>query len=329
MRILLSRTDRVGDLVLSTPAIATVRASFPEAHVAIVVSDYNRVVVERNDDVDEVIVLPEGASPARFGASLRPYDAAVALAPRSVDLRLVGATRAPLRVGYTYERRWIARLTAPLYLNRLMISEADPELSDRNPRRIVRHEVVQLLDLVALAGARERVTRLRLDLVAADRRIAADLPERPIVVHLAPRWFTGGSTLESTLQMVDELGAIAPVVITCAQECEEQAPLFESRGSVVRCLRRLPFHQWAGVLARAGAVVTVDTGATHVASAVGRPTLVAFEHHYFRLNSQEWSPYGVPHVLLRKPAAPTNDGLAVFRREIAQGVAKLMRAESP
>ncbi|MGA9420017.1 MAG: hypothetical protein WBV40_12780, partial [Candidatus Cybelea sp.] len=112
MKILLSRTDRIGDLVLSTPAIATVRASFPEAHVAIVTSEYNSVVVERNNDVDELIVLPHNAKPRQLGARLRGYDVAIALAPRAVDLQLAGATRAPLRVGYTYERRWIARLTA-------------------------------------------------------------------------------------------------------------------------------------------------------------------------------------------------------------------------
>lgn len=105
MKILLSRTDRIGDLVLSTPAIATVRASFPDAHLAIVTSEYNGVVVERNDDVDERIVLPRGVGPRAFGATLRGYDVAIALAPRAVDLQLVGATRAPLRVGYTYERR--------------------------------------------------------------------------------------------------------------------------------------------------------------------------------------------------------------------------------
>ncbi|MBV9276831.1 MAG: lipopolysaccharide heptosyltransferase family protein, partial [Candidatus Eremiobacteraeota bacterium] len=47
MRILLSRTDRIGDLILSTPAIATMRASFPDAHIAIVTSAYNAVAVER------------------------------------------------------------------------------------------------------------------------------------------------------------------------------------------------------------------------------------------------------------------------------------------
>jgi ADP-heptose:LPS heptosyltransferase len=324
VRILLSRTDRIGDLVLSTPAIATVRASFPDAHLAIVTSEYNRVVVERNDDIDELIILPNGTSARSFGSRLGGYDIAVALAPRAVDMRLVGGTRAALRVGYTYERRWLARLTAALYVNRVMVSEADPELCDREPGRIVRHEVVQLLDLVELAGARRRIWDLRLDLTAQDRVVAQTLPNEPILLHLGQRWFSDGSTLDSTLSIVDELAALAPVVITCARDSEANAPAFEGRKSVARLMRALPFHQWAAVLERARVVVTVDTGATHVASAVRRPTLVAFEHRYFRLNSQEWSPYRVPHVLVRKPAREDEDSLSRFRREIVSGVVSLL-----
>jgi ADP-heptose:LPS heptosyltransferase len=282
--------------------------------------------MERNDDVDELVVLPDGASPRKFGASLPRFDVAIALAPRAVDLRLVGGTRAPLRVGYTYERRWVARLTANLYLNRVMISEADPELCDREPGRVVRHEVVQLLDLVELAGAHRRVTALRLDLRAQDRLAAKTLPSDPIVVHLGERWFTDGSTLEGTLAIVDELARLAPVVITCARDSESSAAVFAERPSVARLMRALPFHEWAAVFERARVVVTVDTGATHVASAVGRPTLVAFEHKYFRLNSQEWSPYGVPHVLVRKPARSDRDSLARFRDDIVSGVERLMQA---
>ena len=323
-RILLSRTDRIGDLILSTPAIATVRASFPEAHVAMVVSPYNGVVMERNDDVDEIVVLPREVEPHAFGKMQRGYDIAIALAPRAVDLRLVGASHAGVRVGYTYERRWFARLTAPLYVNRLMISEADPELCDREPERIVRHEVVQLLDLVALAGANTRVERLRLDIRDEDREVARTLPPDPIVVHLGQRWFRDGSTLPATLAIVKRLATFAPVVLTLARECEDVAPAFEAAGDAARLLLRLPFYEWAAVFERARIVVTVDTGATHVASAVRRPTVVAFEHRYFRLNSQEWAPYGVPHVLVRKPSNQDAASLAQFCGDIESGVESLM-----
>lgn len=324
MRILLSRTDRIGDLILSTPAIATVRASFPDAHLAIVTSEYNSVVMERNDDVDELIVLRAGERGRSVQSRLSGYDVAIALAPRAADLRLVGATRAPLRIGYTYERRWVARLTARLYVNRVMISEADPALCDRDPKRVVRHEVMQLLDLVALAGANRRIATLRLDVIDEDRTVARTLPAEPIVLHLGRRWFFDGSTLEGTLAIVERLAAFAPVVITCARDCEEFAEPFASSSAVAAFLRRLPFHEWAAVLERGRAVVTVDTGATHVASAVGRPTVVAFEHRYFRLNSQEWSPYGVPHVLVRKPAHADAGSIARFGDDVVGGVARLL-----
>jgi ADP-heptose:LPS heptosyltransferase len=323
VRILLVRTDRIGDLILSTPAIATVRASFPEAHLTMVTSPYNHIVMERNGDVDELIDLPRGIKPATLGANFRGWDLAIALAPRTIDLQIVGASRARVRVGYTYVRRYLARATARLYVNRLMISEADPELCERDPRLVVRHEVDQLLDMVALAGATRRVTQLRLDITDADRAAEAALPERPIVLHVGRRWFEGGSTLAGTVELARMLRGLGPpLVITVSPECEDEAAAFVSAGADA-VLQGLAFYQWASVFERARCIVTVDTGATHVASAVRRPTVVAFEHRFFRLNSQEWAPYGVPHASIRKPEHADDASLALFRDEIVRAVAML------
>lgn len=327
-RILLTRTDRIGDLILSTPAIATVRRSFPDAHVTMVCSPYNRVVMERNTDVDELLTLNGGIKPGAFGAQFRgAADLAIALSPRAADIALVGGTRAPVRIGYTYVRRYVARLTARLYVNRVMISEADPDLSERNPHRHVRHEVNQLLDLVSLAGAEQRVAHLRLDVGDEDRAAIAYLPRDPIVMHLGLRWFNQGSTLDSTIALIRELHRFEkPVVVTYAPECEHYIPAIADSRVADVLLGGLPFYRWAAVFERAGVIVTVDTGATHVASAMRRPTVVAFEHRYFRLNSQEWAPYGVPSVLIRKPADETQESLTAFRSEILGAVSKLLDA---
>ncbi len=327
VHILLSRTDRIGDLVLSTPAVATVRASFPKARITMVCSSYNRVVMERNTDIDEIVEVRAGEDPDRVGARFRSADVAIALAPRLVDLRIAGATRAPVRVGYTYVRRWLARLTLRRYANRVMISEADPDLCDHDPHRHVRHEVDQLLDLVALAGARQRQTSLRLDISEADREAIAFLPRDPLVVHLGLRWFTSGSTLDSTLALMSDLRALRiPIVVTYAPECERYVAAFSDARAADVLLGGLPFHRWAAVFERARAVVTVDTGATHVASAMRRPTVVAFEHRYFRLNSQEWAPYGVAGALVQKPAGESREELAQFRAAIVNAVTQILHA---
>jgi ADP-heptose:LPS heptosyltransferase len=325
MHVLLSRTDRIGDLVLSTPAIATVRASFPDARITMVTSAYNRVVVERNTDIDEIVALPEGSSAREFGRRYKGCDLAIALAPRTQDMQVVAGTGAPLRVGYTYVRRYLARLTAPLYLNRVMVSEADPELCERDPSLSVRHEVDQLLDLVELGGANQRVARLRLDVTDADRAPLANMPPRSIVLHLGQRWFSNGSTLAGTIELARELRALGrPVVVTYAPDCDAQAAAIQAAGVADLMLPSLPFFQWAAAFERASCVVTVDTGATHVASAMRRPTVVAYEHRYYRLCSQEWAPYGVPFAAIRKPADDDDASLARLRAEIVAAVAALL-----
>jgi len=325
VNVVLVRTDRIGDLILSTPAIATVRRSFPEAHVTMICSSYNRVVMERNTDVDEIVDAPADVKPAVFGARFGGSDIAIALAPRKTDLAIAGATRAPVRAGYTYERRYLLRFTLRRFVNVIMTSEADPQLSERDPNRRVRHEVDQLLDLVALAGARERVDRLRLDITDEDREGVAFVPQDSIVFHLGKRWFEDGSTLESTVQLIRDLHRFdLPIVITHAADCEQYIPAISETRAADIVLGGLAFHRWAAVFERARVIVTVDTGATHVASAVRRPAVVAFEHRYFHLNSQEWAPYRVPSVLVRKPGDVQPQSLERFRAQIVGGVQSLL-----
>ncbi|MDP2942396.1 MAG: ADP-heptose--LPS heptosyltransferase, partial [Candidatus Omnitrophota bacterium] len=55
-RILLIRTDRIGDVLLSTPAIKAVRDAYPNAHIAMMVRPYAGDIVDGNPYLDEVIL---------------------------------------------------------------------------------------------------------------------------------------------------------------------------------------------------------------------------------------------------------------------------------
>jgi ADP-heptose:LPS heptosyltransferase len=322
---LLSRLDRVGDLILSTPAIATFRRAFPDAHITIACSEYNAVVVANSPDVDAVECLPPGMKPQAFGARFAGVDLAVALAPNAADMRLVAATRAPRRIGYTYERRYLTRLIARRWLTDCLISNADPATCERDPHLFVMHEVNQVLALAQRAGATEIVPDLRVMISDDDRAAVADFPLDPIVIHLGRRWTEHGSTTASLLELLRQLRLLGrPLVATYGADAVDLADAVRSAGIVDRVAGGLTFGQWAAAFERAACIVTIDTGATHVASAVKRPTIVLFEHTYFWLNSQEWSPYRVPNAVLRKPPTDAPEALAASRAEIVAAVARLL-----
>jgi ADP-heptose:LPS heptosyltransferase len=326
VNILLTRLDRVGDLILSTPAIGSVRRSWPQAKITIVCSAHNAIVVERNTDVDAVIVAPSNPSLESFGRRFADTcDLAIALAPCAPDFKLVGATAARIRVGYTYRRRYLARLTSRLYLTRVAVSEADPAMCERDPAYPVRHEVDQILDLVRLAGGTQISRDLVVPIDELDRRAVAHVPPGGIAFHLGARWFSGGSSLASTLELIASLRVFGlPIVVTYGVDALEQSSVVRAAGVADSVVGGLSFAQWAAVFEKSRVVVTVDTGATHVASATRRPTVVLFEHRYFHLNSQEWSPYRVPSVCLRKPDSDDARALAESRASIVAAIGSLL-----
>lgn len=331
MNIVLTRLDRVGDLILSTPAITSVRRSWPDARITLVCSAYNAVVVERNPDLDSVLVAPLDVSPARFGRRFRgACDLAIALAPRAQDFALVGATGAPVRVGYTYVRRYFARFAARLYLTRVAVSEADPALCERRPDYRVRHEAEQVLELVLLAGGTQFAVDLVVPIEDVDRKAVEHVPAGGIAFHLGSRWFSEGSTLASSLELIAALRRFGmPVVVTYGVDALAQAGAVRAAGVADAVVGGLAFAQWAAVFEKSRLVVTVDTGATHVASATRRPTIVLFEHRFFHLNSQEWSPYRVPSVCIRKPASEDAAALAASRASILAAAGELLGSEAP
>jgi ADP-heptose:LPS heptosyltransferase len=331
VNIVLTRLDRVGDLILSTPAIASVRRSWPDAQITLVCSAHNAVVVERNPDIDRVLVASAKTPPWKLGKRFRgACDLAIALAPCAPDFALVGATHAPIRVGYTYVRRFMARITARFYLTTLAVSEADPGLCEAAPDYRVRHEVEQVLELVLIAGGTEFCADLVLPIEDVDRKAVEHVPAGAIAFHLGARWFSEGSTLESTLAVISSLRRFGyPVIVTYGVDALEQAGHVRAAGVADYIVGGLSFSQWAAVFEKSRVVVTVDTGATHVASAVRRPTVVLFEHRYFHLNSQEWSPYRVPSVCLRKPASADPAALATSNAAIVAAVGELLTVGAP
>ena len=55
-RILVVRTDRIGDVVLTTPVLKALRENYPQSHIAMMVNPKTKELIEGNPYLNEVIV---------------------------------------------------------------------------------------------------------------------------------------------------------------------------------------------------------------------------------------------------------------------------------
>lgn len=151
MKVLVIKRDKIGDLLLTTPLLAHLKASVPGIETHLLANDYNAWVVKDNPHVDRLWVyrrvrhggrlsLSAALGWLRQGPALRRerYDWVIVAngdeSPRAIDrgLSLKGA-------------RVIARSADPARY---------PGLSDPVPPDSANHEVERLLALVAPMGIR-------------------------------------------------------------------------------------------------------------------------------------------------------------------------------
>lgn len=81
-KVLLVRLRRIGDVVMTTPAIMALRKGLPSAHISYVIETPYRDLIEGNPYVDRVIVLPRPMSTKNFMNIVRAirkerFDAAI------------------------------------------------------------------------------------------------------------------------------------------------------------------------------------------------------------------------------------------------------------
>jgi len=107
-RILIMRTDRIGDVLLSTPLIRAMRSKYPEAYIAMKVSPYTKEVVEGNPDLDEVIIYDKKHRDKSWIASFKfamnlkkkKFDLVLILHPTNRAHIISFLARIPKRIGY-------------------------------------------------------------------------------------------------------------------------------------------------------------------------------------------------------------------------------------
>ena len=287
LRVLLTRPDHLGDVLLALPAAAALKATFPEAYLCYAVSPGLEAVPQHCPHVDETLVVPfpppNAESDPPGWSSIRATQAErlrgrfdVALVHRPDDPwsgALVEAAGIPVRIGFA-QPRTRPFLTHVLPENgRLHVMSLGVDLAAATARLFsaapTRDTHFDGCFVVTVGAHAEAEARLR----------GAGIEGCPVILHPGSGWRLKNWPARSwgglALRLQAELG-LTPVVVAGPEELALAHGVVESSAGATRMLDGLSIGALATLQQRSRMVIATDNGPMHLAAMVGAPVVGLF-----------------------------------------------------
>lgn len=301
--ILIIRTDRIGDLVLTTPAIKALRQSYPRSRISILVSSVNADLVQGNPYLDEVLVDERlGQHKNLFGFFKLVYQ----IRSKKFDLAIIFHTKRrynllsflagiPNRLGYK-NNKFGFLLSMPL--------------KDTRPQG-TKHEAEYCLDVLRVIGVNGKDLGLYVPLQKDAQDWANQWVEQNnlkqhdfIVIHpgssdLAKCWPRGN--FAELIDRLIERYTLKIVMIGSLQTISlSEEILRQSRhpSQIFNLTGKTSLARMVGLLRNARVLVSNDSGPVHVAAGLGINVISLFLRDQPGINAERWKPLGAKsHVL--------------------------------
>jgi heptosyltransferase-3 len=297
-RILLIAMPLIGDVILATPLLRTLRRAFPQAIIDVLVNRGHGAVLQGNPDLShtiEVAERPQGQELLHlFRRLFRRYD--LSFSNSTGDRKILYALLAA--------RRCVTLVPAARWQDawKRLFSYAWTELDDKATHTVVQN--LRLADLLGIECSFEVVVPHAADTDQnLERLLSFDWRHEPYcVLHLTPRWHYKRWVLSgwrALAQYMNQKGF--QVILTGGVDKQEleylRAAFPETPVGVTNLAGRLRFSDVAHLLKTAQIYIGPDTAVTHIAAATGTPTVALFGP----TNPLKWAPWPQGYAVHHPP----------------------------
>ena len=278
-KILVRATNWVGDAVMSLPALRALRQRFPQARISILAKPWVADLYRREPFCNELIPYTPRTLAEKWAAAsaLRPhrFDTAILLQNAFEAAVIAYLAGIPERIGYARDGRTF------------LLTRAIPV---PRPGEIPRHERFYYLELLRRAGIVDELPQndaIRLEGAPAARSAGLDrlrqLGLGDAVIGVSPgaaygtakRWLPERFA-DSANRVASELGAAVAIFGSKDERalCESVAASITTR--VKNFAGETSLAEFIDLAAACRVYLTNDSGAMHIASALGVPTVAVF-----------------------------------------------------
>ncbi|MGZ8161845.1 MAG: putative lipopolysaccharide heptosyltransferase III [Methylobacter sp.] len=286
-RILVIALRHLGDVLLTTPLLCSLRQAYPEARLDILVYGNTAPILKGNPDINNIIITPNRPKFFDYCYLLRRvfrrYD--LALSTQTGDRPfLYTFLAAPLRLAVVPSKNtkgWWKRFFVHRWI----------EFDDDNTHTVLQH--LKLLDLINVPRNFSLIPPQTDDI----RQLREQFPFLNAnmdyaVLHPYPRWTYKRWTTEGWIEIGRYLQKAGLKLVLSggpAQEEIEYVANIQNKlpSDTINLTGQVSLAQLANIIAQAKLFIGPDTGITHLAAATGIPVIAI----YGPTNPVKWAPW--------------------------------------
>jgi len=304
--ILIIRTDRIGDLILTLPMAAAVRKRYPKARINFLVRAYTAELLNGHPYIDEVLILAEKGGEPDTETNIRnlksrKFDTAIAVSPDFTVAMILFRAGIPVRIGTGY--RWYSFLFNKKIFEHRKTAE--------------KHEAEYNFSLLRPLGITEPLSAETADYAVKTDEEALNsvqelikkggVAEPFIIVHPG----SGGSAVDLPLAKMKVLVKLFAektsygIVLTGSEKEVNLCSELEVHSRTINLAGRLSLPELTALSSLSRLFIANSTGPIHIAASLGIPT-AGFYPKITVCSPKRWRPYSVGNLVFTPPLECSN-----------------------
>ena len=291
--LLIVRTDRIGDVILTLPLAGIIKKYYPDCRITLLLKNYTKSLAYAHPYIDDILVLEEKDGKINLFDNIRmvekiKFDTAIVVNPTLLSSLLLFFSGIKNRIGTGY--RWYS-----VFFN---------YKSFEHRKYGERHELEFNINLLRFLGIEEKVNpgnvsfNLQID-KASDERVkiilkvkGIDLNKPVIIVHPG----SGGSAVDLPRESLKELiktitqNLKAEIIITGSSEEKDLCHEMYIPGKTRNLAGLFNLSELTALINCCDIFIANSTGPLHIAAAFGK-YVIGFYPKIAACSQTRWGPY--------------------------------------
>ncbi|MCX5680931.1 MAG: lipopolysaccharide heptosyltransferase II [Candidatus Omnitrophica bacterium] len=300
--ILVVRTDRIGDVVLTTPVLEALRIAYPKARISMMVTPITKDIVEGNPFLNEVIVFDKKGKNKgfwnfwRFVRMLREkkYDLAINYHLKVRMNFMLFHAGIPHRIGFKNNKFGF------------LLTEQYPDPRNNGNR----HEAEYCLDLLKYIGIETKEFRLHVSIKEESEKWVEETfqqhgilkTDKLLAIHPGASCISKRWPPERFAEVADRLAQKYQAKILLVGAGDNQLiareVLFSTKQPVLDFTGKTSVSHLISILKRCSLLISNDSGPVHLAVGVQTPLISVFGRNQPGLSKTRWRPLGIFDIAL-------------------------------